>query len=199
MRKQQQRALRTYEQTLDAAAEEFLSLGYARATLAGVAARTGMTKGALYGHFPSKQAVAVALVTHTATACTHVLDEAADRGPTALDTLRLTVTGIGGRLAGDARMQAGFRLVVESTSDIANCRPLAQRLACFFQQHTAAAHSSGQITSACNPTTLATLILTLLLNYHRLQSAAGLALSPSDIEAAWRLIEQALSPPPAAL
>ena len=42
------------EALLDAAVAEFASKGYERATVAGIAARAGVTTGAVYGHFRSK-------------------------------------------------------------------------------------------------------------------------------------------------
>jgi AcrR family transcriptional regulator len=42
------------EALLDAAAAEFTSKGYESATVAGIAARAGVTTGALYSHFESK-------------------------------------------------------------------------------------------------------------------------------------------------
>ncbi|MFJ6517957.1 TetR family transcriptional regulator [Streptomyces filamentosus] len=58
----QERARRTRERVLDAAAHEFAAHGYAHTTINGVAARLGMTKGALYGHFASKDLLAAALL-----------------------------------------------------------------------------------------------------------------------------------------
>lgn len=52
----------TRARLLDAAREEFLATGYRGATLDAIAARAGFTKGALYWHFPNKQALFLALV-----------------------------------------------------------------------------------------------------------------------------------------
>ena len=48
----QERARRTREKVLTAAAEVFAVQGYDSTTLNTVAERIAMTKGALYGHFP---------------------------------------------------------------------------------------------------------------------------------------------------
>lgn len=45
------------EALLDAAVAEFTSKGYEAATVAGIAARAGVTTGAVYGHFKSKLAL----------------------------------------------------------------------------------------------------------------------------------------------
>jgi AcrR family transcriptional regulator len=52
----------TRARLLEAARDEFLAAGYRGATLDAIAARAGFTKGALYWHFPNKQAVFLALV-----------------------------------------------------------------------------------------------------------------------------------------
>lgn len=48
---------------LDAAAEVFAHLGYEKARMADVVEASGMTKGAVYFHFESKEALAVAVLT----------------------------------------------------------------------------------------------------------------------------------------
>jgi AcrR family transcriptional regulator len=60
---QQPRAKRTREDLLQAARRVFASLGYAGATIDGVTAAAGVSKGAFYFHFDSKEDVLVALVT----------------------------------------------------------------------------------------------------------------------------------------
>jgi len=50
---------------LDAAAEAFAEAGYANVTLSDVIARAQVTKGACYHHFPTKDALAVALIAYT--------------------------------------------------------------------------------------------------------------------------------------
>ncbi|GAA1275852.1 helix-turn-helix domain-containing protein [Saccharothrix xinjiangensis] len=57
-----QTAVTTRDELLAAAAEVFERHGYVRATVDDVCLRAGVTKGALYGHFSSKKALAVALV-----------------------------------------------------------------------------------------------------------------------------------------
>ncbi|MFF8097955.1 ScbR family autoregulator-binding transcription factor [Streptomyces sp. NPDC016675] len=54
----QERAIRTQLSILKAAAEVFDSHGYEAATIGEILKRAGVTKGALYFHFPSKQALA---------------------------------------------------------------------------------------------------------------------------------------------
>jgi AcrR family transcriptional regulator len=57
----QQRSERTVERLLAAAAEQFAQYGYVRATLADISLRAGVTKGALFFHFATKDEIAVAV------------------------------------------------------------------------------------------------------------------------------------------
>ncbi|MGW7256793.1 ScbR family autoregulator-binding transcription factor [Streptomyces sp. NPDC054834] len=54
----QERAVRTRRAVIQAAAEVFAERGYAAATIAEILERAGVTKGALYFHFDSKEALA---------------------------------------------------------------------------------------------------------------------------------------------
>ncbi|MCS0606466.1 TetR/AcrR family transcriptional regulator [Streptomyces sp. LP11] len=54
----QVRAVRTRRAVIQAAAEVFAERGYAAATIADILERAGVTKGALYFHFESKEALA---------------------------------------------------------------------------------------------------------------------------------------------
>ena len=52
----------TRQSLLSSARDVFLSVGYHGATLDQIAAKAGFTKGALYWHFPNKQAIFLALI-----------------------------------------------------------------------------------------------------------------------------------------
>jgi AcrR family transcriptional regulator len=58
----QARSETTRQRILDAAMDVFGEVGYAAAGLGEVIARAGMTKGALYHHFDSKEALATAII-----------------------------------------------------------------------------------------------------------------------------------------
>ncbi|MFJ5531637.1 ScbR family autoregulator-binding transcription factor [Streptomyces sp. NPDC093261] len=58
----QERAIRTRQAILLAAAEVFDEVGYEAATISDVLQRSGMTKGALYFHFTSKEELAQAVL-----------------------------------------------------------------------------------------------------------------------------------------
>lgn len=58
----QARSENTRQKIVDAAIDVFSEVGYAAAGLGEVIARAGMTKGALYHHFDSKEALATAII-----------------------------------------------------------------------------------------------------------------------------------------
>ena len=58
----QQRAIKTRAALLAAAAHEFPDRGYAGASVTSILANSTSTKGALYFHFPSKEALAEAVL-----------------------------------------------------------------------------------------------------------------------------------------
>jgi AcrR family transcriptional regulator len=71
MKQREKQPERTRRALVEAAAEEFARHGYAGTGLGAIVARCGLTKGALFHHFPDKQALALAWVgEHLASAMT---------------------------------------------------------------------------------------------------------------------------------
>ncbi|WP_374984521.1 ScbR family autoregulator-binding transcription factor [Streptomyces fradiae] len=63
----QQRAIRTRDSILETVAGLFNEVGYEAATIASLVERTGLTRGALYFHFPTKEAMARGVLAHAVT------------------------------------------------------------------------------------------------------------------------------------
>ncbi|MEV5243438.1 helix-turn-helix domain-containing protein [Streptomyces cinnamoneus] len=110
---QQERARRTRELILDAAAEEFALRGYADTTMHAVVARTDMTKGALYGHFPSKEHIAGALVQQALEAWRALRRHCETPDLTAAAALEALALGLADRLCTDVRFRAALRLTAD--------------------------------------------------------------------------------------
>lgn len=109
----QARSLRTHELVLDAAAAEFVRHGYPRANLQHVAARTGLTKGALYAHFASKEQLARALTEHLDQVVDELLARHKDGNLPAHERLRALCCALAERVESDVRFNAALRLVMD--------------------------------------------------------------------------------------
>ncbi|MFJ8754752.1 ScbR family autoregulator-binding transcription factor [Streptomyces sp. NPDC102441] len=106
----QERGTRSRLSILEAAARVFDARGFDAASTNEILASTGLTRGALYHHFPSKEAIAVALL------AAH--DEALvipDRQVKLQSVIDLTFE-FGFRLQRDPVLRASVRLAVEQTS-----------------------------------------------------------------------------------
>jgi AcrR family transcriptional regulator len=109
----QDRARRTHALVLDAAAAEFVAHGFTGTQLERVVARTGLSKGALYGHFSSKVAIADELVEQFEEAWRRMLDRADSSASSPLAACDSLLLELAHRLGHDLRFVCGLRLVTE--------------------------------------------------------------------------------------
>lgn len=107
---QQERGVRSKRSILEAAAQVFDERGYDAASTTEILARTGLTRGALYHHFPSKEAIAAALVALQSEAL-----EVPDN-PVKLQAVIDLTMEFARRLRIDPVLRASVRLAVEQTS-----------------------------------------------------------------------------------
>ncbi|WP_104200060.1 ScbR family autoregulator-binding transcription factor [Cryobacterium sp. Y29] len=113
---QQARAIETRAAIIRGAAEAFEQRGYGSTSLAQVSAAAGVTKGALYFHFDSKEALAVAIIT-----AQH--EKSVDAGRQLLENnmpgLRALVSmsyELARQLRDDQVVSAGVRLTIEAVN-----------------------------------------------------------------------------------
>lgn len=108
----QERAERTRETIINAAASIFEEEGYTAAPLSGITRRATVTKGALYFHFASKRELAQAVVGEATDTLQVLLAEARRRRGRQLP-LQILIDlshAVVGRLADDPVLRAGLRL-----------------------------------------------------------------------------------------
>ena len=110
----QDRARRTHALLLDAAAVEFAAHGATAGSLDRVAERTGLTKGALYGHFPSKAALVSELLAQFEAVWRELLHHADTVPGSALAALDRLLLELAQRLGDDPRFSCGMRLIVDA-------------------------------------------------------------------------------------
>ncbi|MGW3039257.1 TetR family transcriptional regulator [Kitasatospora sp. NPDC001159] len=188
----QERARRTREKILTAAAEVFASQGYSSTTLNAVAERIGMTKGALYGHFPSKRSLAGVLINESRHTWTSLRAEYDAPGADPGGVLERVVAGFAGRLQSDVRLRAALRLA-------ADCPNLAQSLSgVLVEMHNALTElvrraQRGSGFPGHSPQLVAALLMIVM--YGLLNAPAGcaeIAGAPGG-EPLWRLLFTALT------
>ncbi|RAL31727.1 TetR/AcrR family transcriptional regulator [Rhodococcus sp. AQ5-07] len=118
-RPRQQRAHETKAKILKAAARSFSIDGYAATSLNDIIAEAASTKGAVYFHFDSKEAIARELINHWLTALRRTRQSTDESGLPALEQLAAFFNGMAVLIADDALARAGLRLTTEAGLDIA--------------------------------------------------------------------------------
>ncbi|WP_347346659.1 ScbR family autoregulator-binding transcription factor [Microbacterium sp.] len=109
----QARAQQTRRTIIEAAADAFVTRGFAGASLAEIADQAGVTKGALYFHFPSKAALASAMIEVQREANAELAERVDAYEGDRLELLVDLTRALGRRLVDDATLRAAMRLAVE--------------------------------------------------------------------------------------
>lgn len=113
---QQARAQATRNSIVEGAARVFLDVGYARTTITQVAAAAGVTKGALYFHFDSKEALAQEVIEQNLSATTAIGMRVLSAGYPALEALVRMSAGVATELLEDPTTRAAVRLTMEDSA-----------------------------------------------------------------------------------
>ncbi|NIM94529.1 MAG: TetR family transcriptional regulator [Anaerolineales bacterium] len=88
MRRTKEEALVTRENILSAALQVFSQNGYSATRLEDIARAAGVTRGAIYYHFGSKEELYIALVTERSAGINQLAEEIITKGGTPIETLR---------------------------------------------------------------------------------------------------------------
>ena len=109
----QQRAVLTRGRVLIAAAEVFARTGFLAASMNDIVEAAGVTKGAVYFHFPSKEALAVAIVEEQFAQWPPLVAAVLEHSPDALTSIVTLTYEVGSRFRDDVLTTAGVRLSFE--------------------------------------------------------------------------------------
>lgn len=109
----QARAVVTREQILRGAAEVFDRYGYGATTVSDVIAQAGVTKGALYFHFGSKEDLARAVIEQQHALSILPARRRIDEHAPGLESVIRLSQHLAGRLVDDVIVRAGIRLTLE--------------------------------------------------------------------------------------
>jgi AcrR family transcriptional regulator len=103
----------TYLRVLHSSAGLFAERGFLGTSVSDLLERAGMTKNAFYSYFPSKEALAVAIVEHTANQWPPMIAQFEAMRASAVDTVIALSFEVAERYATDVVVRAGVRLSLE--------------------------------------------------------------------------------------
>jgi AcrR family transcriptional regulator len=113
---QQARAVETRALIIRAAAGVFTEHGYGGTSMADICLAAGLTKGALYFHFASKEALALAIIDAQHDQALHLGGELLNSSDPGLQVLLRMSFELARQLREDPVSRAGIRLTLESSS-----------------------------------------------------------------------------------
>ena len=188
----QERAERTRTAILDAAAEVIEERGFTGASLSDILARAGVTKGALYFHFSSKEELAHALVTEQFSVGQGLTDLKNVGLQTAIDLCH----EMAHNLLTNVRVRASVRLVVE-TGSYSNPTPEAyERWIAVVREFMVAAKERGDLRQDMDPDRVAHWVVGAFLGIQvQSQVLTGRADVHERVTEMWRIALPGLVPP----
>lgn len=192
----QARALQTRRAIVRAAAEAFVKHGFSGASLSGIAQDAGVTKGALYFHFPSKTALASAMIL-TQNEANEALEEYARTfSGNYLDLLVSMTRGLAARLLDDPTLRAAMRLAVErgesEDATLAGTYETWERVVGNVAQ---TAKDRGELAEHVDPARLARFLVGAFTGLQTVSLvSSGLGDLEERVEDMWSLLRPALEP-----
>lgn len=113
MENKQARAIKTRQDILNGAARVFVGNGYEKATVGNIAAAAGVTQGALYFHFKSKEEIAHAVIDAQHTISQHRAEVILSNGLSGVETILQISASLARDIIDDPLVRAGVRLNTE--------------------------------------------------------------------------------------
>ncbi|MFD3970365.1 TetR family transcriptional regulator [Streptomyces cyaneofuscatus] len=188
----QQRALITREQILRAAGEVFAGFGYHRASVDDIIARSGMTKGAVYFHFPGKAAIAESLLARLQDA--H--PTAAADYPVRLQALITLFNGYAAPPATDPILHGALRLALEQEFQEYEGGDWQERLQLTISGLLSEAADAGELLGHVKPAKAAELLTTILAGMRRYTPVPTAGEGEAErITTMWHLLLPAIAKP----
>lgn len=116
----QARAVRTREVILAASARHFDTYGYEDTTVDSIQNAGNLSKGAIYFHFSSKEAIAQQLTADWIKAVNEVISATLGNHSTPAERITAIFADLARRVTEDANMRAGMKLILEPTVNSAS-------------------------------------------------------------------------------
>ncbi|WP_415976480.1 ScbR family autoregulator-binding transcription factor [Rhodococcus sp. 077-4] len=185
----QERAASTRQAVLEGAAASFEKFGYGTASLSTIIAHAGVSKGAMYFHFSSKEELAQAVIdaqlTMAATASALIIEQV----PKALDALILVSKELGRQLQTESIARGGMRLTLESAIvDSPNARAFEEWIG-KIGDLAVRAQAEGDIVDGIDATTLGRYIVASFTGVHTVsEMLTGRADLQERLTEMWQLL-----------
>jgi AcrR family transcriptional regulator len=192
----QARAVATRETILDAAAREFAAEGYQAASLSKILERSGVTKGALYFHFASKEAMARAVADVMEARLPEVVADWEARGHDPLTTSTYVAVGFAELLRDEVICRGGLRVVHEGALGPERARFPYDFWETVHARLLARAREAGSLRDGIDPAELARTVVALATGVRVLCLAdGGYAAVRERTEAAWSVLLAGVAEP----
>ncbi|OKK14678.1 hypothetical protein AMK16_29355 [Streptomyces sp. CB00455] len=186
----QERAARTRETLIRAAAEVFAEQGFVTASIAAISRRAGVSAGGLHFHFESKTALAQAVEDRAAEALREVTaGRRAVAGPVDGNALQVLVDAthdLMALLAADVVVRAGFGLCadVSRTSGV----DLRRQWRLWVEEATRAAARQGELADGLSPQDAASVVVASTVGLEVLGAGERDWLAPHALARFWALV-----------
>ncbi|MGV9756363.1 MULTISPECIES: ScbR family autoregulator-binding transcription factor [Streptomyces] len=181
--------MRTREVLLRAAAEVFDEVGYTRASITSIVDRAGLTAGAVYFHFKSKEGLARAVIHEQAA------DLQFPQGEPGLQRLIDMTDYLAVEMQQNTLLRAGVRLAVEQNEADLHEYAIYEWWTERFREELVAARARGQLLPSADESAFASLLVAAYTGTQIMsQLSTKRADLPGRISAMWRCLLPALAP-----
>ncbi|MET9608661.1 ScbR family autoregulator-binding transcription factor [Streptomyces sp. NPDC006512] len=189
----QERAARTREVLVRAAAEVFAEEGFVTASIAAISKRAGVSAGGLHFHFGSKTALAEA-VAHRASATLRTITVSRSSGGNALQALVDSTHELMELLARDPVVSAGFGLCAGTGAVTLTARgggagwDLRVQWQRWVESMFRAAHEEGRLADGVSPRSAAAAVVAAMVGFGVLGAGEPHRFGPSSVTRYWQLV-----------
>ncbi|MFF4020789.1 ScbR family autoregulator-binding transcription factor [Streptomyces sp. NPDC001843] len=182
----QERALRTREALIRAAAEAFDQEGFPVASLTKISSRAGVSSGALHFHFANKGALADAVEEAAAAVLQTITYEPVRSGASHLQHLIDVTHWLAQALRDDVVLRAGFALSGEATREPhTNLREYWRN---WVEEHVRRSRTRGELCEGAAPGRVSSAVVAATVGFEVLGSRDAAWLSADTITEFWRLL-----------
>lgn len=182
----QERAVRTRQALIRAAAEVFAADAYAVASLSAICKRAGVSAGALHFHFAGKDDMAKAVEAEAADCVQQLAQGCRGGSGTALQALVHTVLGLLAAADDDPVVRAGFKLSVDPSRK--SEADMLRWWRAFVHDQVQAAQDGGELASGVSADDAASAIVAATIGFEVIAMVDGQWSSVERVARFWALV-----------